>query len=177
MKTRSSPRCSAGWRRSRRATLSAGLAKHPGAFDGVFVSLVNTGEVSGTLDKIMDQTATYLERAETLRLKVQAALRYPIFVLSFASLILIAMVVKIIPMFATIYERFRVPLPLPTQILLAISKAVVGNLGLPHRARAAHLGTDVYLQRRPLLWLDRVKRLPLFGPLIRSMLLRRFRAL
>ena len=94
--------------------LSAALAKHPGAYDDVFVSLVNTGEVSGTLDKIMEQTATYLERAETLRLKVQAALRYPIFVLSFALLILVAMVVKIIPMFAAIYERFRVPLPLPT---------------------------------------------------------------
>ena len=87
--------------------LSTALGKHPGAFSEVFVSLVNTGEVSGTLDRIMDQTATYFERAETLRLKVQAALRYPIFVLSFASLILIAMVVKIIPMFATIYERFR----------------------------------------------------------------------
>src|SRR5262249_14281301 len=103
--------------------LSAALAKHPGAFDDVFVSLVNTGEVSGTLDKIMDLTATYLERAETLRLKVKAALRYPIFVLSFALLILLAMVVKIIPMFATIYERFRVPLPWPTRILLAISHA------------------------------------------------------
>jgi type IV pilus assembly protein PilC len=150
--------------------LSAGLAKHPGAFSDVFVSLVHTGEVSGTLDKIMDQTATYLERAETLRLKVQAALRYPIFVLSFALLILIAMVVKIIPMFATIYERFRVPLPLPTQILLAISNAVVGNLlvflilvGLLIWALASYLQTPA-----GRLWLDRLKlNLPLFGPLIR----------
>ena len=150
--------------------LSAGLAKHPSAFDDVFVSLVNTGEVSGTLDKIMDQTATYLERAETLRLKVQAALRYPIFVLSFATLILIAMVVKIIPMFATIYERFRVPLPLPTQILLAISKAVVGNL-LVFLILLALLiwALTSYLQTPAgRLWLDRVKlNLPLFGPLIR----------
>ena len=150
--------------------LSAGLAKHPGAFSDVFVSLVHTGEVSGTLDKIMDQTATYLERAETLRLKVQAALRYPIFVLSFASLILIAMVVKIIPMFATIYERFRVPLPLPTQILLGISKVVVGNLlvflilaSLLIWALASYLQTPA-----GRLWLDRLKiNLPLFGPLIR----------
>ena len=66
------------------------------AFDEVFVSLVNTGEVSGTLDRIMEQTATYLERAEALRLKVQAALRYPVFVMGFAALVLVAMVVKII---------------------------------------------------------------------------------
>ena len=150
--------------------LSAGLAKHPGAFDEVFVSLVHTGEVSGTLDKIMDQTATYLERAETLRLKVQAALRYPTFVFSFAALILIAMVVKIIPMFATIYQRFRVPLPLPTQILLSISNAVVGNL-LVFMILAGLLiwALGSYIQTPPgRLWLDRVKlNLPLFGPLIR----------
>src|SRR5438552_3787378 len=109
-------------------SLSSALAKHTGSFDEVFVSLVNTGEVSGTLDRIMDQTATYLERAETLRLKVHAALRYPIFVLSFALLILVVMIVKIVPMFSGIYERFGVPLPLPTMILLSMSKVVVGNL-------------------------------------------------
>lgn len=150
--------------------LSAALAKHPGAFDEVFVSLVNTGEVSGTLDKIMDQTAAYLERAETLRLKVQAALRYPIFVLSFALLILGAMIVKIIPMFSQIYERFRVPLPWPTQVLLAISQAVTGNLlaflvlaGLTAWAVVSYLQTP-----RGRLALDSAKlNLPLFGPLVR----------
>ena len=150
--------------------LSAALAKHPGAFDDVFVSLVNTGEVSGTLDKIMEQTATYLERAETLRLKVQAALRYPIFVLSFALLILVAMVVKIIPMFAAIYERFRVPLPLPTQILLSISRFVVGNLlAVTVLLALAIWAANSYLQTpRGKLALDRLKlNLPLFGPLIR----------
>src|SRR5205085_10901646 len=76
----------------------------------------------------MDQTATYLERAEILRLKVEAALRYPTFVLTFAFLVLIAMVVKIIPMFATIYQRFRVPLPVPTRVLLFISGVVTHNL-------------------------------------------------
>src|SRR5262249_420161 len=109
-------------------SLSTALGKHPGAFDEVFVSLVNTGEVSGTLDRIMDQTAAYLERAETLRLKVQAALRYPIFGLSFAFVILVGMVVKIVPMFSGIYERFRVPLPWPTMILLTVSRVVVSNL-------------------------------------------------
>ncbi len=109
-------------------SLSIAMAKHPAAFDEVFVSLVATGEMSGTLDKIMDQSATYLERAETLRLRVEAALRYPIFVLSFAFLVLCAMVLKIIPMFSGIYERFKVPLPLPTQILLTLSQIVTQNL-------------------------------------------------
>ena len=49
-------------------TLAVAMGRHPEAFDEVFVSLVNTGEISGTLDQILDQTATYLERAEELRL-------------------------------------------------------------------------------------------------------------
>jgi type IV pilus assembly protein PilC len=109
-------------------SLSGAMSKQPAAFDEVFVSLVATGEISGTLDKIMDQSATYLERAETLRMRVEAALRYPVFVLSFAFLVLCAMVLKIIPMFSGIYDRFKVPLPLPTQILLVTSRIVTHNL-------------------------------------------------
>jgi type IV pilus assembly protein PilC len=146
------------------------LAKHPGAFDEVFVSLVNTGEVSGTLDRIMEHTASYLERAETLRLKVQAALRYPTFVLSFALAILVAMIVKIIPMFTGIYERFNVALPLPTRMLLGFSQFVVDNLLvcsglLVGAAFVSWYGVQTDAGR---LWLDRTKfNLPLFGPLIR----------
>src|SRR5262245_55171684 len=150
-------------------SLSAALAKHPGAFDEVFVSLVNTGEVSGTLDRIMDQTAGYLERAESLRLKVQAALRYPIFVLSFAVIIMVAMIVKIIPMFATIYERFNVKLPLPTRILLGVSHAVADNL-LLWTGLVLITGLVVWYvaqTERGRFWLDRARfNLPLFGPLI-----------
>jgi type IV pilus assembly protein PilC len=158
-------------------SLSAALAKHPAAFDEVFVSLVHTGEISGTLDRIMEQTAGYMERAEALRLKVEAALRYPIFVLTFAGLVLLAMVLKIIPMFATIYDRFKVPLPLPTQILLSTSRAITGNLPV---------FVVVVILLVLLVWswsqtengrhaLDRAKfRMPLFGPLIRMYAVTKF---
>ena len=157
--------------------LSACLAKHPGSFDEVFVSLVNTGEVSGTLDRIMDQTSTYLERAETLRLKVQAALRYPIFVLSFALIILVVMVVKIVPMFAGIYDRFRVQLPWPTLVLLTVSKAVVSNLLLVSGLLVAAAGVGFYFAQtdRGRYWIDQAKfNLPLFGPLIRMYAVTKF---
>jgi type IV pilus assembly protein PilC len=151
-------------------SLSAAMARHPIAFDEVFVSLVNTGEISGTLDRIMEQTATYMEKAEALRLKVEAALRYPTFVLSFAFLIMFVMVVKIIPMFASIYQRFKVALPLPTQMLLGVSKLVTDNLliVLALTALAAVLIWNWSQTRRGQLVIDRAKfQLPLFGPLIR----------
>ena len=158
-------------------SLSTALGKHPAAFDEVFVSLVHTGEISGTLDRIMDQTAGYLERAEALRLKVEAALRYPMFVLTFAGLVLLAMVLKIIPMFATIYDRFRVPLPLPTRILLQISHAVTSNIPLFLVAVVLLLlfgwswsQTDVGRLR-----IDQTKfRMPLFGSLIRMYAVTKF---
>src|SRR5262245_45578462 len=158
-------------------SLSTALGKHPGSFSEVFVSLVNTGEVSGTLDRIMDQTAGYLERAETLRLKVQAALRYPIFIMSFAFLILIAMIIWIIPMFSGIYARFHVQLPWPTLLLLTISKVVVSNLLLVSGLVIVAMGFGVYFAQteRGRLWIDRVKfNLPLFGPLIRMYAVTKF---
>lgn len=150
-------------------SLAAALGRHPYVFDEVFVSLVQTGELSGTLDHVMDHTANYLERAEVLRLRVEAALRYPIFVLTFAALVFLAMIFKIVPMFSAIYERFRVELPLPTRVLLAVSQFATRNAFL-----FMLLGALVWL----LAWrwarsdsgrmtIDRIKlNLPLFGPLI-----------
>lgn len=158
-------------------SLSAAMAKHPEAFDEVFVSLVHTGEISGTLDRIMDQTAGYLERAEVLRLKVEAALRYPVFVLVFALLVLVAMIVWIIPKFTEIYDRFRVPLPLPTQMLLAVSRAVTSNLLLAGVLTVGLVLAAWYGVQTPAgrLWLDRTKfRLPLFGSLIRMYAVTKF---
>ncbi len=158
-------------------SLSDALANHPRVFDPVFVSLVKTGEVSGTLDKIMDQTAGYLERDETLKSKVEAALRYPTFVFSFALLVLLVMVLKIVPMFAKIYAQFGVQLPLPTRILLAISGAATHNfLILVGLAVAAGIAWGRFARSEAgMLWLDRVKlNLPMFGPLIETYAISRF---
>ena len=159
-------------------TLATALARHPEAFDEVFVSLVNTGEVSGTLDQILDQTATYLERAEDLRLKVEAALRYPTFVLVFSMLVMLGMILWVIPRFSEIYGRFKVPLPWPTLVLLTVSRTITQNLA----------GRRSCSRRRPW-WPAGTPRaprpggcgstgakfgLPIFGPLIRMYAITKF---
>lgn len=157
--------------------LSVALGRHGGVFDEVFVSLVHTGEVSGTLDTIMNQTAGYLERAEHLRLKVEAALRYPAFILGFAFAILMVMVLWIVPMFSGIYGRFKVPLPLPTQVLLDTSRLVTSNLPVVTLLAiilAVALWNLVQTERGRLWW-DGVKfQFPLFGPLIRMYAVTKF---
>jgi len=150
-------------------SLAKALSRHPRAFSDVFVSLVETGEVSGSLDSVLGQTAGYFERAEMLRLKVEAALRYPTFILSFAGVVLAAMFFKIVPMFSDIYSRFRVTLPAPTRMLLGISSA------LTHNALAVLLIT-LFAGLGLFLWLrtdegrtrfDALKfRIPLFGSLV-----------
>ncbi len=158
-------------------SLSTALARHPGAFDEVFVSLVNTGEVSGTLDRIMDQTAAYLERAENLRLKVEAALRYPMFVLLTALTMLVLMIVWVIPKFSVIYSQFRVPLPLPTRILLGVSHLVVSNfiVVIPLVLLAAFGGWMWARTDNGRLWIDRLKLdAPMFGPLVRMYAVTKF---
>lgn len=150
-------------------SLATALGRHPHVFDEVFVSLVHTGEMSGTLDHVMDHTANYLERAEVLRLRVEAALRYPVFVMTFAVLVFLAMIFKIVPMFSAIYARFRVELPLPTRMLLAASQFATNNallfmlLGI-----LLWLGAWVWARSESgRLTLDRLKlNLPLFGSLI-----------
>jgi type IV pilus assembly protein PilC len=98
-------------------------------------------------------------------------------VLTFASIILVVMVIKVIPMFSTIYERFKVPLPLPTRVLLGISSTVVNNL-LVSVGLTVLIGLAVayFLQtQRGRFELDRLKfNLPLFGPLIRMYAITKF---
>ncbi len=158
-------------------TLSAAMARHPHAFDDVFVSLVNTGEVSGTLDQILDQTATYLERAEELRLKVEAALRYPTFVLVFSMLVLVGMMLWVVPRFSEIYGRFKVPLPWPTLVLLTVSRTITQNMAVALLLAGAAVlaGWNAARTEAGRLWVDRTKfGLPIFGPLIRMYAITKF---
>jgi len=157
--------------------LATALAKHPEAFDEVFVSLVNTGEVSGTLDQILEQTATYLERAEELRLKVEAALRYPTFVLAFSLIVMLGMILWVIPRFSDIYARFKVPLPWPTLVLLTVSRTLTQNVPAVALLAAAALvaGWNAARTDAGRLWIDRAKfGLPIFGPLIRMYSITKF---
>lgn len=158
-------------------SLAASLGRHPHVFDEVFVSLVETGEVSGTLDTVMEQTASYLERAEVLRLKVEAALRYPIFVLTFAAVVFLVMLFKIVPMFSSIYSRFKVQLPLPTRVLLGVSQIASHN-ALPLLALAIIAWIAIAAWARTdagRLAIDGSKlKMPLFGPLVRMYAITKF---
>lgn len=101
------------------------LAKHPKAFSPLFVNMVKAGESSGALDDIMDRLAAYLEKTDSLVRKVKSAMTYPIVVSAMAVLITLVLMIKVVPVFESIFADFGGKLPMPTQILIAVSHFLV----------------------------------------------------
>jgi type IV pilus assembly protein PilC len=109
-------------------TLSGALRSHPEIFSRLYTSLTESGEESGKLDIIMNQLADYLESVADIRMRVKAAMRYPLFIFSFIGLILLAFILFVIPQFAQIYDGFGAKLPAPTQMVLDFSGLIRDNL-------------------------------------------------
>ncbi len=106
------------------------LAKHPGAFTPLFVNMVKAGESSGALDDIMERLASYLEKTDALIRKVKSAMTYPIVVSTMALSITLVMLLKVVPVFKSMFADFGAALPLPTQILVTISDNLISTFFL-----------------------------------------------
>jgi type IV pilus assembly protein PilC len=105
------------------ASLSQALAKHPKIFNDLFIAMVRSGETGGSLDDVLLRLASVLENEVKLRGKIKSAMTYPIAVVALVILIMSAMLLFVVPQFATIYDSLGGNLPLPTRVLLAMSDA------------------------------------------------------
>jgi type IV pilus assembly protein PilC len=109
-------------------TFSDSIARHPGAFNNLFVSICHAGEVAGALDKVLDQLATYMEYTEALRAKVVSAMRYPTFIFGFVAILVSLILWKLVPVFTGLYAGFGSKLPGPTLLLVNVSDTFRNNL-------------------------------------------------
>ncbi|MFM7231743.1 MAG: type II secretion system F family protein [bacterium] len=107
------------------STLSDALGHHKNVFDDLFRNMVAAGEAGGVLDEILMRLATYIEKADALKRKVQSAMVYPAVVLSVAMGATAFMLIFIIPTFAKMFTDFGGELPLPTKIVLIMSDVLV----------------------------------------------------
>jgi type IV pilus assembly protein PilC len=105
---------------------SRALARHPKVFDRLFVAMVAAGESSGTLDIVLDRVATQIEKATKLKRRVKGAMVYPAVVISFASLVLIFMLMFIVPVFQKVFDELNGQLPTPTRIIISMSNGLRG---------------------------------------------------
>lgn len=159
--------------------LSQAMAKHPKHFSRLFIAMVRAGETSGGLDKTLLKLADTLETQVELRSKIRSAMAYPVAVLVLVVLIMAAMLLFIIPIFAKMYKNLNGTLPLPTRIVLEISHLMTSYLPFIVPALIA----AVYLLRR---WVktdagratyNRLQlRVPVFGGLVQKTAMARFTA-
>jgi type IV pilus assembly protein PilC len=106
--------------------LSDALARHPKIFNPLYVAMVKAGETGGVLEESLMRVADQLEKDDSLRRQVKAAMMYPAVVLTFAFLVLIALIAFIVPVFVGIFKEFGGDLPAITKFTVGLSNAVTG---------------------------------------------------
>jgi type IV pilus assembly protein PilC len=104
--------------------LSQAMARHPKVFNELYVSMVQAGEASGMLDNVLDRVAEQIEKETKLKRRVKGAMVYPTVVFTFASLVLVAMLMFIVPIFAKIFTELGGQLPLLTRVVVHASNLV-----------------------------------------------------
>jgi type IV pilus assembly protein PilC len=100
------------------------MARHPKVFSELYVSMVQAGEASGMLDNVLDRVADQIEKETKLKRRVKGAMVYPTVVFTFASLVLVAMLMFIVPIFAKIFTELGGQLPLLTRVVVHASNLV-----------------------------------------------------
>jgi type IV pilus assembly protein PilC len=158
-------------------SLSGAMSEHPKAFNDLYISMVRAGETGGQLDNVLLRLAALLEGEVRLRGKIKSAMAYPVAVVGLVVLIMTAMLLFVVPQFEGIYGQLGGTLPLPTRVLLAVSKGfkaywwllilmvIGGRFGLK-RFKKTPRGREL---------MDSLKlRIPVFGSLFQKVALSRF---
>ncbi|PSB14512.1 pilus assembly protein PilC [filamentous cyanobacterium CCP2] len=102
--------------------LSDAMRKHPHCFDGLYVSMVQAGEVGGVLDEVMNRLAKLLEDVARLQNQIKSAMTYPIAVGFIAVSVFLGMTIFLLPIFAEIFEDLDAQLPPFTEFMMGISR-------------------------------------------------------
>jgi len=159
------------------STLADAYRKHPRTFQELYVNMLQAGEAAGILDIVLQRLATYIEKASSLKRKVKSAMVYPTTIISVAILVIIFMMTFVIPVFSTMFAQLGADLPLPTQIVLAISDftrryvllILAALIGFVFAVRAW------YRTERGSLVIDRLMlKIPVVGTLVRKVAVARF---
>ncbi|MDG2266506.1 MAG: type II secretion system F family protein [Candidatus Marinimicrobia bacterium] len=158
-------------------SLSEALQRHPGVFSTLFVSLTKAGEVSGNLDEILDELATYLENLDDVRRKVRSAMTYPIFMVLFLFAMMSAMFMWIIPMFSDVYVQLGANLPAATRKLVSLSEWISINFNTVVFSLFGFIAGLWLISKtqRGGYVLDSIKlKAPVFGSLLNQSILNKF---
>jgi type IV pilus assembly protein PilC len=107
--------------------LSDALERHPKTFNPLFVAMTRAGETGGVLDSALIRVADQLEKEESLKRQVKSAMMYPGVIITFAGIVLLALVAFLVPVFEGVFEEFDGDLPAITQLVVGMSDFVTGR--------------------------------------------------
>ena len=159
-------------------TLSKCFNKYPKIFDNIYVNLIKAGEASGKLDVFLLKLVSSLEKTEKVKKKIKGALMYPMVMFSTAMIVMVFMLIKVVPVFAKMYDGMGIPLPTPTRVIMNASDFMRGSGGLTLLiSLTIFYFVFKYLttknEKIKFWWHGRVLKLPVFGDMIlKSMLAR-----
>ena len=161
----------------RGSSFSDALAKFPKVFSTLYISMVKVGEEAGVLDDILNRLASLLEHDATTRARVKAATRYPVIVVISMIIAFLVLTTFVVPKFASLYQSSKVELPLPTQVLIFMNKAIRTYWPLILAAVAGVIFTfRGYVKTPSGRWnLDKFKlRVPIIGSVVEKTVISRF---
>ena len=159
------------------STFAGALKKHPNVFNDLYTNLVVAGEEGGILDNILNRLAAYIEKAEALKKKVKSALVYPSVIVTVAIGVVIILMVFVIPVFETMFSSAGQNLPLPTMIVVEMSKFVRKYIFIvvPAIILAIFLLRKYHHTENGKTVMDRLLlKAPVFGDLFRKIAVARF---
>src|SRR4051795_4722605 len=108
-------------------SLSDALGRHPEIFNDLYIAMVGAGEGGGILEETLARVADQLEKDDSLRRQVKAAMMYPFLIGGFALSVLLALVTFLVPVFEKVFKQFHGELPPITKVTVAMSHFVTGQ--------------------------------------------------
>ena len=158
-------------------SLSDSFAKHPEAFNKVYVALISAGETSGTMDDSLKRLAAQQEKEAAMMSKIRGAMMYPSIVLVVIILVIGFMLFTVVPQVEGLYRDLNKGLPFVTLMMikmanffsslwwLVILAMIIGGYFL-----AQYLKTEQGIRTKDIFKLN----VPLFKGMFRKMYMARF---
>ena len=130
-------------------SLAEAVAAHPALFPPMYVALVRVGEVSGTLDQVLDMLGAERARSEQMRRKLTDAMQYPVFVLVAAAGVMLFFILFVLPQFSSVLQDFGGKSDSALSFFIHLSELMRGNATALSLAAAALIAAIWFTLRQP----------------------------
>jgi general secretion pathway protein F len=130
-------------------SFAGAVADHPALFPAMYVALVRVGEMSGTLDQVLEMLGAERTRAEQMRRKVTDAMQYPAFVLIAAACVMLFFILFVLPQFSSVLKDFGAKSDSAISVFIKLSDFLRENGTLVLLASASSIASIWWLFRRP----------------------------